>query len=284
MTVTLSKPVIIDPERQVRRNVSKPAHFIIEVGFKDLHADHKNTFLIVPIQTLTKHMPHILEQFKRLRAIFVLKNEDAKTVDALFDMIVQRKAERILPKLVVARSFAEIDKVLHAWCDNVQDSTIAQAWIDQDDLVLKTCALDHLVAPFNKMPQLSSIPKAERGKFEIDPYGRYLFWKDYDVHLNVDAVRYVVDDKFRIKRDIELLTRNREYGRAISLFREQKGLSQQDISRISGISDRQLRRIEREGHSLSVDMLSRLAKAHGLTPNRYLNALSSLLREARAIS
>jgi DNA-binding XRE family transcriptional regulator len=281
-TSTKTKPkklIIIDPERQALAKVSKPAHFVVKVNFKLVADSDGNSFLIVPVETLTKHLPSILKSFESLRIVFVLdRRKHVQKVDALLDKIVQNKAQRILPKLLVAEKFEDIDRILHAWCDGVQNSSIAEAWVDVNNLVIKTCALERLSIAFAQLPWLAKIPDQERGDFEIDPLGSHIYWQKQDVHLNVDAVRCAIDEDFQTKRDIMLLMKNKAYGHAIAAFREQSGLSQQEVMRQTGITDRQLRRIEREGHSLSLQMAESLAAAHGMTANEYLKTIAESLQ------
>ena len=65
----------------------------------------------------------------------------------------------------------------------------------------------------------------------------------------------------------------REYGAAIARLRHEHGLKQTDIQ---GISERQLRRIERSG-DVSVQNLNVLADAHGMKLDRYLHAIAESL-------
>jgi hypothetical protein len=48
---------------------------------------------------------------------------------------------------------------------------------------------------------------------------------------------------------------------------------------IPGLSDKQLRRIERGECRLTSNAAKKLAKAHGMTPNEYLQKLADALQE-----
>lgn len=278
ITSIKTKPIIIDPERQARDMVSKPAHFVMKVDFKEIGGKDRNSFLIVPVETFTKHVPKILSAFQMLRVVFVLdkRKQNFQKVDALLDKILQSRAEKLLPKLFVTDKFEDINRILHAWCDGAQSNSVAEAWIDGDNLIIRTCALERLSIAFNQLPWLAKIPEQERCDFEIEPFGNHIYWQKHDVHLSVDAVRCAVDVNFRAKRDIELVMKNKTYGEAIAVFRERNGLSQQEVMRKTGITDRQLRRVEREGQSLSVQMAEHLAKAHGMKVNEYLKAVAEI--------
>jgi DNA-binding transcriptional regulator YiaG len=280
VTSIKTKPVVIDPEKQAHIGVSNLARFIIKVDFRDLADKNRNSFLLVPVETFTKYAPKILASYNMLRIIFVLdkRQNGLQEVDALLDKIVQANAQRILPKLFVTGKFDDMNRILHAWRDGVQSDIIAEAWIDGDNLVIKTCALERLTIVFEQLPWLAKIPVEERADFSIEPFGNYIHWTKSDVHLNVDAVRCAVDGDFRRRRDIEMLTKNELYGKAVAKLRKERGLSQQEIMRKTGVTDRQLRRVERQGHTLTTQMVEHLARAHEMSHNDYLNAVADVLQ------
>jgi len=102
-----------------------------------------------------------------------------------------------LPKLFVTEKFEDINRILHAWCDGVEKSTVAEAWVDGDILIVKTCSLERLTISFDQLPWLAKIPAEDRDSFEIDSFGNHLHWPKQDVHLNVNAIRCAVDANFR---------------------------------------------------------------------------------------
>ncbi|MDR3614818.1 MAG: helix-turn-helix domain-containing protein [Candidatus Obscuribacterales bacterium] len=279
-TKTKTKTILIDPERQANTVASDLACFVIKVKFKDLANKHENSFLLVPIETFAKHAPKILTSYSMLRVIFVLdkRHDGLQKIDALLDKIVQAHAQKVLPKLFVTGKFEDVNRILYAWRDGVQNDTIAEAWIDGDSLVLKTCALERLTIAFDQLPWLAQIPIEERSEFSIERFGNHVHWTKSDVHLNVDAIRCAVDGNFRRRRDIEALTKNELYGKAVAYLRKQRGISQQEIMRMTGVTDRQLRRVERQGHSLTTQMVEHLAKAHGMSQNEYLSAVAHVLQ------
>jgi hypothetical protein len=65
------------------------------------------------------------------------------------------------------------------------------------------------------------------------------------------------------------------HGAAIRKLREEKGLG---VTAIPGLSHKQLRRIERGESRLTSNAASKLAEAHGMTPNEYLQAVSTALQ------
>ncbi len=138
----------------------------------------------------------------------------------------------------------EVNRILYAWVDSAQDSTIAAAWVENDQLIIKDCALKQYRIAFNSIPALNNIPIGNRGKFKIHQFGNYLHWTSEDMHLDLDTIRYNCDKKYKQARDLEALTYYKNYGQAIALFRKECGLTQIYIEQAIGLSARQLYRIE----------------------------------------
>lgn len=60
-------------------------------------------------------------------------------------------------------------------------------------------------------------------------------------------------------------------GKAISQVRKAHNLNQNEIE---GLSDRYLRRIEYEGHQVTIDVLKKLAVAHNMNLEDYLTEVT----------
>jgi len=91
-----------------------------------------------------------------------------------------------------------------------------------------------------------------------------------DIHLDLDSVRSALDPDFRDQRAAQRVKHDVNFGKAIATLRQEQGLRQSDIA---GLSERQLRRIER-GARASVSALRSLAASHDLDLNDYLNAVA----------
>jgi len=131
---------------------------------------------------------------------------------------------------------------------------------------------------FDRIRALRKIPRAEWRNFEIDADGSFIRWPSVDIHLDLDAIRSVVDPAWRRRSERMRQAHGREYGAAISKLRHERGLKQNEIP---GISERQLRRIEGTGE-ISVRTLKLLAHAHGMNLDRYLDELSERTGSRRA--
>ena len=152
-----------------------------------------------------------------------------------------------------------------------QHDLIARANVVDNKLLLLSCALQSFEISFANLPPLQKIPKTQRDNFCISDSGSYIHWQANDIHLDIESIRYFTDEDFRKKCDLEKVTHDKQFGLAIATMRKAHHLGQEDIS---GMSDRQLRRIENEGARPSVATLATLAKAHKMQVNHYLNELT----------
>ena len=63
-------------------------------------------------------------------------------------------------------------------------------------------ACDHTLfrVGFEEMPALKCIPEEQRSLFTLSSEGSYIHWPEADVHIDLDAVRYLKDDEWRKKK------------------------------------------------------------------------------------
>jgi hypothetical protein len=161
--------------------------------------------------------------------------------------------------------------VLHAWEIGAQDRLVAEAGVSNGTLFVLSCALERLQVPLARLRPLARLPEGQRGEFNLASDGSYLHWLRGDVHLDLDALRYAVDPAWRARADLERVTHDARFGRAVAVVRKEHMLKQAEIP---GISARQVRRIE--GGSLPrSETLRRLARAHGLDLGEYLARLAA---------
>ena len=168
-------------------------------------------------------------------------------------------------------------RVLTAWSLGCPDQLIATAQVVDDKLIVVAC--DHTLfrVGFEEMPALKRIPEEQRSSFTISSEGSYIHWSEADIHIDLDAVRYLKDDEWREKKDQERLMYDIRFGEAVAAFRKQCGLKQVDIQ---GLSERQVRRIKK-GERTKVNTLGVLARSHGLSLKAYLDKIAEILSEGR---
>jgi len=173
---------------------------------------------------------------------------------------------RLARNLVVHHGSGVPRRVLRAWDVDSPDALIAGASVSEGRLHLLSCLLERFEIPLADIPPLAAVPEGQRERFRLADDGSYLHWPGPDVHLDLDAVRYLVDSKARRRMDLERLAHDRRFGRALAGLRRHKGLAQADVP---GVSARQLRRIE-AGALPRVSTIETLARAHRLTLDDYI--------------
>jgi Helix-turn-helix domain len=147
-----------------------------------------------------------------------------------------------------------------------------------EDGVLRVVSPDfrRMEIPISKIDELSKADKKAVAHFEIDDDGSYIYWPDLVLHLGWEQLFQIVDPEAARKAQQKSHQFNERYGAAIRRVREEKGLT---INEITGLSDKQLRRIERGECRLTANAAKELAKAHGMAANEYLQKLAGVLQE-----
>lgn len=255
------------------RNAIPPGERIrvLQRPHRDTAVHARNVFVFV----LATALPEVAEfvslanRRHQLRALFVREDMDAYWLPLLFE----RAGLRTLRNTLVHSDLTVPSRVLRAWAHGAQDQLIADAHVANDCLFVTSCALQLYEVPLNKIAALKSIPKSEQKSFVIDEDGSYLYWPGPDIHLDLDSIRVAIDPAAYKKAFDVKTVRDQRYGKAIAKLRSNRGLKQSDIK---GLSDRQVRRIER-GDSISYESLSRLAVAHGMNLDEYLHELAKIV-------
>jgi len=147
-----------------------------------------------------------------------------------------------------------------------------------EDGILRVVSPDfqRLEVPISKIEKLAKADKRTLEHFEIDDDGSYIYWPDLGLHLGWEQLLQVVNPEAVRKAKQKNHEFNERYGAAIRRVRERLSLA---ISEIPGLSDKQLRRIERGESRLTSSAARKLAKAHGMTPNEFLEKVTQELRE-----
>jgi DNA-binding XRE family transcriptional regulator len=275
MTVSLakiSKPLIVIPDMQAKEHLCQPGLFRIATEAKKI-GPNEIALLILPLSALATHKK---KEFGLFKAVFVQSDVNA---NAILDNIGLKKAKS---KFYIFDKWQELNRILLAWHDGVEDDTIAAAWVAVDRLVIESCAIKRYSVAFKSIPALAKIAANDRVKFRIHEFGNYLYWPNYDVHLNIESIKYHTDKKYREQKALEQIAYNKDYGQAIIELRKRHSLTQKRIEKLVGLSARQLYRVEAAGHSPTITLLEKLASAHKLKLNDYLNALAETIQERKS--
>lgn len=271
--ISQKKPVVIDPEKVVQKEIKNPEHFVfrIDVEAKDKGRD---TFLVLRSSTLNQFADGLIEESLKLgnlRVVFVRMDTNA---DLFFDKVQELDTPELLRKLFRVTVPGQINRILHAWCEKRADSSIASAYVEHDELVVQACDLKHYRVRFDDFAGLAELSKRQREQFQIDEIGNQIFWTGRNVSIDLDVVRYKVDDDFRHAKDMDALSNYSEYlGQAIRKVMSNHRLTQVALKEKGGPAERHLYRIERREQELTHTMIDRLSKAHGLDSQEYVQEL-----------
>jgi hypothetical protein len=168
-----------------------------------------------------------------------------------------------------------LGRVCFAMAGDQKRGSIIDAYPIGDSLFVRGPKHRLLSVPFKAISSLRDKPRATQWNFEIDPDGSFLYWPDLDVHLGWNQFLQAVDPNEFRKAQQRSADFNQRYGAAIRKLREEAGISQ---SKIPGLTDRQVRRIEQGESRATVSALAAFAKAHGVETNEYLEQLAKAMK------
>ncbi len=172
-----------------------------------------------------------------------------------------------------------LGRVCFALGRNRGQGGIIDAYLVADQLFVRGPRHRMLHIPLESIPALRRQPHAAVRNFSIDPDGSFIYWPDLDVHLGWNQFLQAVDPAEFRKAQERSAGFNRRYGAAIRKVREAAGIRQ---SQVEGLTERQLRRIERGESRATTTAIAALAKAHGLDPNSYMERLAQASAENRS--
>jgi hypothetical protein len=118
---------------------------------------------------------------------------------------------------------------------------------------------------------LASMPADVLAHLEVSRSGSRIHWPGPDVDVNLDTIREHADPDFCREHEAQARREALRFAGAIRILREERGLKQSDIG---GLTARQVRRLEEGDTTPHIDTLKKLAAAHGVTINDYLNELA----------
>jgi hypothetical protein len=186
--------------------------------------------------------------------------------DRPFSRTNERKWEDLILSLL-ARLTAALES-------RESDGRILDAHLEDGILNIVSADFTRLEVPVSRIEQLAQADMESAGNFQIDDDGSYIYWADLELHLGWEQLQQVVDPLAVRKAKQKSREFNERYGAAIRKLRQQKGLT---LSEIPEISEKQLRRIERGDCRLTSNAAGKLAAAHGMDPNEYLQAVATAL-------
>jgi transcriptional regulator with XRE-family HTH domain len=281
------------PIANERTIVSKDPEFaprIPSVGFRVLAyvaPDDKqivDLFIAVAASTLSENISDFrpLMNAPQFRILFLREDEP---IEWLPQQLLNAgfASSKLLSKILPYSDWTVPDRVVRAWADNSERVLIADALATKQTLIVRNCALERIEVSYDSVPVLKRLPENQRSHFEIDEVGSFIHWPEADIDLDFDSFRYIADPEWRKKCDAEMVLAEKGFGYAVKGIRELHKLTQADIESRTGVSERQLRRYETEGIKPRVSSLEKLAQAHNLSLNDYLERLAKAVNGTVAI-
>ncbi len=157
----------------------------------------------------------------------------------------------------------------------VKRPLILDAQLINDRLIVRSTDFERLEVDISKVPILARLNSTSLESYEIHDRGVYIYWPDADIHLGWEQLVQIIDPAAALKAKQKSAAFNQRYGAAIRSVRETYGVG---IKAIPGLSSRQLTRIEAGECRMTSAAAAKLAKAHGMDSNAYLNQLATALK------
>jgi hypothetical protein len=151
---------------------------------------------------------------------------------------------------------------------------ILNAEINSDYLHVISTSFHRLNIPLEGLSKLLKTSRKKLMRFEVDEDGSYIYWSEADAHMGWEQFDQFINPEAMDKACKKSKTFNERYGKAIKHFRVKRGLRQVDIS---GLTERQVSRIENGKCRATSTAISKLAKAHKMPANEYMSKLADLL-------
>jgi hypothetical protein len=171
----------------------------------------------------------------------------------------------------IAPSREAVRRIVLARRSGAEKELIASASIDDGKLVVWSCEPRRFDVAVSEIPVLAKLSAGDLAKFELSASGSRIRWPDADVDINLDTIREHADPGVRREHEARARQEATRYADAIRRLREERGLKQSDIE---GLTDRQVRRLEQGDTVPQIATLKRLAAAHGMTIDDYLQELA----------
>lgn len=154
---------------------------------------------------------------------------------------------------------------------------ILDAYVLEDSLVVVLGDISVREFPIGRLPRVGRLEPTAVSRFEIDSAGSYLHWPHLDVYLGPSQMLQAVDPSYL--SDVEIRRYEVEnVSQALLDMRHGRRLKQTEIP---GLSERHVRRLEKENVRLTVDAATRFASAFGLTLSGFLDELSERITTMR---
>jgi hypothetical protein len=171
----------------------------------------------------------------------------------------------------IAPDVQVVRRMILAWQSKAQQRLIASASIENDKLVMWTCEPKRYEIPVATIPALARLKPQALSNFKVSTSGSRIHWDDDDIDLTAETIRAFADPEFRQQQHDNYRQEAVRYADAIRSLREEHGLRQ---SSFEGLTEREVRRLEKGETIPRIATLEKLASGHGMAVDDYLQALA----------
>jgi hypothetical protein len=171
-----------------------------------------------------------------------------------------------------------VRRILTAHALGAERQLVASATVEDGVLSVWSCEPKLYRCQTSEIPALARLSPTALRKLEVSASGSRIRWVDADVDLNLDSIREFIDPAVRKEAESKYRADAAQYGSAIRRVREARGLQQ---SKITGLSEREVRRLEKGEVLPHADTLKKLADAHDWSVSEYMARLSAESRRRR---
>lgn len=274
---------ILVPERSMTK-VQQRLGSLPHVRFVSEPTGRSNVslLLVASLHDLGKHHPDFQQWVVHARTdrdappLVLLGPGSGKSIPTSVDalqavaLLSRRVASRTTDPYV-APDWEAARRLVRAHGRGAADKLIASASLEDETLYVWSCEPRLYRCPVKDVPALAHLTKKQLKNFRVSSSGSRLHWPDADVDINLDSIRAQVDPKVRKQAEAAFRHEAAEYAEAIKAVRKEHGLRQEDIP---GVSERELRRLEKGEVFPHSNTVEKLAAAHKLSVADYLKELA----------
>ena len=88
-------------------------------------------------------------------------------------------------------------RVITAWANGVQESTIASAIVVKALLRVADAAFNFYTVPLKSLPGVGKLTSKEARHLEVPKHGHYIQWPDQDIHISLNEIKAAVDKNYK---------------------------------------------------------------------------------------
>lgn len=175
----------------------------------------------------------------------------------------------------MTRDAAVVKRVLLSFARDEGWEAILNAYALGDQLVVVLGDFRMAEFPGERIPGLGERLAPSLSEFEVDSSGSFLYWPSLDLHLGASQLLQAVDPMHLADVEIRRYATSK-ISTALLTIREEADLRQSDID---GLSERQVRRLEKEESRFTGEAAKSYASALGCSLDEFLTRLSRRITE-----